>query len=165
MICANCGQAAVGSDHFCARCGAPLPPAISPYLAAPVPAPTSPSLVTLPQESRLWAVAAHLSALVGIFGAFAGVVVGPLAIWLIRRHADPFASANAREALNFNLSVLLYGVALAMVTAVTFGLGIVLTVPALLLLGLAWLALSLAGAIRAWNDGIFHYPFTIRFVK
>lgn len=165
MICANCGQAAAASDHFCARCGAPLPPALAPYLTVPVPTPTLPSFAAHPQESRLWAVAAHLSALVGVFGVFAGVIVGPLAIWLIRRHADPFASANAREALNFNLSVLLYGVALAMVTAVTFGLGVVLTVPALILLGVAWLALSLAGAIRAWNDGIFHYPFTIQFVK
>lgn len=123
------------------------------------------SLVAPPQESRLWAVAAHLSALVGVFGAFAGVIVGPLAIWLIRRHADPFATANAREALNFNLSVLLYSFALAVLTAFTFGLGFVVTIPALLLLGVAWLALSLAGAIRAWNDGVFHYPFTIQFIK
>lgn len=165
MICANCGQAAVASDHFCARCGAPLPPAIAPYWTTPVPAPAPSSLVAYPQESRLWAVAAHLSALIGVFGVVAGMIVGPLAIWLLRRHADPFATANAREALNFNLSVLLYGVALALLTAVTFGLGLLITIPALILLGLAWLALTLAAAIRAWNDGVFRYPFTIRFVK
>ena len=165
MICSNCGQAAVASDHFCARCGAPLPAAIAPVPADPVPERTPSTMAVQPQDSRLWAVAAHLSALIGIFGVFAGVIIGPLAIWLVRRHADPFATANAREALNFNLSVLIYGLALALLTAVTFGLGFVVTVPALILLGVAWLALSLAAAIRAWNDGIFRYPFTIRFVK
>lgn len=166
MICSNCGQAAVASDHFCARCGAPLMAVMGPVAAMPVYTPVpQPSLVVARQDSRLWAVAAHLSVFVGIFGAVAGIIIGPLAIWLLRRQDDSFAAENAREALNFNLSVLLYGVALAVLTIVTFGLGLIIVLPAMLLLGVAWIGLTLVAALRAGNDGVFRYPFTIRFVK
>jgi uncharacterized Tic20 family protein len=113
----------------------------------------------------LWAVAAHLSTFIGVFGAVIGVVVGPLAIYLIRRDTDLFAAENAREALNFNLSILVYGIALTILSIVTFGLGLLVAIPAFIVLGLAWFVLSIVGAIRAWNDGVFRYPLTIRFVK
>ncbi len=190
MKCANCGQAARANDHFCDRCGAPLRPTAGPAAAmpstqmpsmamptasifgpssAPAPAPmTGGALPLAPvsaQESRLWAVAAHLSTFIGIFGAVIGVVVGPLAIYLIRRDTDLFAAENAREALNFNLSILAYGIALTILSIVTFGLGLLVAIPAFIVLGLAWFVLSIVGAIRAWNDGVFRYPLTIRFVK
>jgi uncharacterized Tic20 family protein len=168
MICSNCGQAAVANDHFCARCGAPLLASMPPVAPAPVYASAYaplPSLAASQQDSRLWAVAAHLTALVGAFAAVLGVVVGPFAIWVMRRDFDAFAAENAREALNFNLSVLLYGFALGALSVVTFGLGLLITLPAMLVLGVAWIVLSLLAAVRAWNDGVFRYPFTIRFVK
>lgn len=166
MTCSNCGQPAGGGDHFCARCGAPMMAMMGPAATVPVYHEAPPAVLTQPhQDSRPWAVAAHLSAFVGAFAALFGVVVGPLLIWLLRRDVDPFAAENAREALNFNLSMLLYGFALGMLTLVTFGLGVIVTVPALFVLAIAWIVLSLAGALRAWNDGVFRYPFTIRFVK
>jgi uncharacterized Tic20 family protein len=166
MICSNCGQAAVATDQFCARCGAPFAVAMGPVPALPLsgPAPRS-SLAIANQDSRLWAIAAHLSAVFGAFALFLGALVGPLAVWLARKEVDPFAAENAREALNFNLSVLVYFLGLIALTVVTFGLGVLITIPAMLLLGLAWLLLSLAAALRAWNDGVFRYPFTIQFVK
>ncbi len=166
MSCSNCGQGAVASDHYCARCGAPLMATMGPVAPMPVYTPVPQPVSVVPrQDSRLWAVAAHLSAFVGIFGAVAGVIVGPLAIWLLRRQVDTFAAENAREALNFNLSVLLYGFALAILTFVTLGLGLVFTLPAMLLLGVAWIVLTLVAALRAGNDAVFRYPFTIRFIK
>lgn len=166
MICSNCGQAAAAADQFCARCGAPFAVAMGPVVAVPLsgPAPRS-SLTIANQDSRLWAIAAHLSAVVGAFALFLGALVGPLAVWLARREVDPFAAENARQALNFNLSVLLYFFGLAVLTFTTLGIGLVFTLPAMLVLGLAWLLLSLAAALRAWNDGIFRYPFTIQFIK
>ena len=166
MTCSNCGQPAGAGDHFCARCGAPMLAVMGPAASVPMYQAGPPPALTRPhRDSRPWAVAAHLSAFVGAFAALFGVVVGPLVIWLLRRDIDPFAAENAREALNFNLSVLLYGFALAMLTLVTFGLGVIVTLPAMFLLAAAWIVLSLAGALRAWNDGVFRYPFTIRFVK
>lgn len=194
MNCTNCGQAARATDHFCDRCGAPLlatagpaaamptsqvssaqmpslglpaAPAFGPAMApAAAPIYSAPPLATVSaQESRWWAVAAHLSTFVGVFGAVIGVVVGPLAIYLIRRDSDPFAAENAREALNFNLSLLLYSIGLLVLTVVTLGFGLLIAIPAMIVIGLAWFVLSIVGAIRAWNDGVFRYPLTIRFVK
>lgn len=193
MKCANCGQSARANDHFCDRCGAPLRATAGPAAAMPstqmpsmampassmfgpsaIPSP-APSPAPMPgmtplapvsaQESRLWAVAAHLSTFVGVFGAVIGVIVGPLAIYLIRRDTDLFAAENAREALNFNLSLLVYSLCLLILTFVTLGFGLLIAIPAMIVIGIAWFVLSIIGAIRAWNDGVFRYPFTIRFVK
>ena len=171
MICANCGQAVAANDQFCDRCGAPLGAALPP---------SGPTL-TMPvadhrygyidpyrdrgQTARLWAAGVHLSALVGAFAIFLGALIGPAVVYFMRHDFEPFIAENARQALNFNLSVLVYGVVLILGTIVTFGLGFLLTLPLGIVLGLAWVVLTLMAAVRAWNDGVFHYPFTIQFFK
>src|SRR5690606_11338463 len=67
--------------------------------------------------------------------------------------------------LNFNITLALVGVALAILTFITFGLGAILTIPARLLLFLAWLVLPITAAIKA-NEGVaYRYPFALRRVK
>src|SRR5215217_8239753 len=56
------------------------------------------------QEVRNSAVAAHLSTFAGLVVPF-GSVIGPLAVWLTRRHRDPFIDQAGREALNFGISI------------------------------------------------------------
>ena len=61
-------------------------------------------------EQRQWAMFAHLSALVGgvITGGWAfsvGCFIGPLIIWMIKKDTMPFVDDQAKEALNFNLTV------------------------------------------------------------
>jgi len=63
------------------------------------------------QDELRWGAVAHLSmfvALVGIPGP-----IGPLAVWLVKRGESAFVDAQAKEALNFSLSVLIYLLALA----------------------------------------------------
>ncbi len=115
-------------------------------------------------DARQWAMFAHLSALLGAFVALA--FLGPLVVWLLKKDAHPFVADQAREALNFNLSMLLYGV---VATAVTFVLTFVLVgfllLPLLAAGGIAWLVLVVIGGVKA-NEGVaFRYPFTIRFVN
>ena len=58
-------------------------------------------------NSRNWGMAGHLSA----FTVFLGVpfpFIGPLVVWLLKRDEDAYAEWHAREALNFNLSIMLY---------------------------------------------------------
>ena len=61
------------------------------------------------QEVRNTAVAAHLSTFAGLVVPF-GSVIGPLAVWLTRRDRDPFIDQAGREALNFGISIAIYGV-------------------------------------------------------
>ncbi len=135
----------------------------------------SPSL-----SDRQWAVGAHLLALtlailtawlVGIAG-----VLGAGIVYFVKRDDSPFAAAHAKEAINFNLSMLLYSAVAAVIafllvgaTVLTLGLGIILTAPAGLLLALAigaiavmWLVCSVIAAFKAWNGEHYRYPLTIR---
>jgi hypothetical protein len=119
-----------------------------------------------PEDARNWALAAHLSALV----AFVGVppFLGPLVVWLVKRSEDPFVEREAREALNFNLSVLLYavvgGAAAVVLTIVTFGIGLVVLLPLAAAAGVAWLVLVCVAGYQASRGGRYRYPLTIRFL-
>ncbi len=121
----------------------------------------------LPSEARTWALGAHLAAYVGawIFLAF----VGPLVVWLIRREHHPFVDHHATEALNFNLSMLLYlvvGFVLAVpVGLLTIGLGLIPIGVAALALSLAWLILPIVAAVKASDGEGYRYPITIRFIS
>lgn len=116
-------------------------------------------------EERQWGLFGHLSALTGLFTGGIGNIVGPLVIWLIKKDTMPFAADQAREALNFNITLLIVGVVLLLITLVTFGLGVVLTFPLSILIGIAWLVLTIIGGMKA-NEGVaYRYPFALRLIK
>ena len=137
----------------------PPPPADAPRGEAAPPPPPAP----VDRDARNLAVVAHLSAFIGFTAIPA--FVGPLVIWLLKRDDDPFVAEHAREALNFNLSMLLYFVALVALTIVTFGLGVVVLVPLLLVGAPAWLIATILGAVRAGDGERFSYPLSIPFVR
>lgn len=119
--------------------------------------------VGLPQDTRNWALLAHLSAL----ATFIGIpnFVGPLIVWAVKKDSHPFVAEHSREALNFNLSVLLYVVAAIVVSIVTFGLGLILTVPLAIAAAIGWLIVVVIAGIKASNGEPYRYPLTIRFVS
>jgi len=111
------------------------------------------------RDARQWALFAHLSALVTGF-------LGPLVIYLLKREDHPFAADQAREALNFNLSFLIY----------SLGLGVVAFVLSFVLIGfflfflffpltIGWLVLTIVAAVKASNGEVFRYPLSIRMVS
>ena len=55
-------------------------------------------------EERTWSIAAHLSALAGLFIPF-GSVLGPLVVWLVKRNEMPMVDRHGKEALNFQITV------------------------------------------------------------
>ncbi len=108
-------------------------------------------------ESRNWAMAGHLSS----FVVFLGVpipVLGPLVVWLLKRDDDAYAAFHAREALNFNLSVMLYGFVSAVLILALVGIALV---PIVLV---TWFILTIVAAVKAANGERYRYPMTIRFV-
>ena len=111
------------------------------------------------ENERTWAMLAHLSALVGLLIWMIGIVLGPLAVYLMRRDQSPFVEAHAKEALNFNITVLLAAIACLLLMLVFIGvlLGAALFV--------AWLVMILIAAIKASEGAPYHYPFALRFVK
>jgi uncharacterized Tic20 family protein len=116
-------------------------------------------------QSRYWATGAHASAFVGAWMGGVPAFIGPLIVWLVRKDNDPFAAEHGRNALNFNLSVIVYMLGLIIVSIITFGVGLLVTIPGFIALGLAWFAFTLVGTIKAASSETFNYPLTIRFVR
>ncbi len=138
--------------------------------AAPVPPPASLLPEGVPgQEERQWAMFAHLSALAGglltsALGGW-GFFIGPLVIWLMKKDTMPFVADQAKEALNFNITISAIFVILLLLTLFTLGLGALLTVPIMFVVGIGALVLIVMASIKA-NEGVaYRYPFAIRLIK
>ena len=163
MTCAHCGAAATGSELYCPSCGrAFIPDWTTMPAATAVPRPAGATA-----ESRNWAVAAHVTAVAGAVMGGIAAFVGPLVVWLIRRD-DPFAAEHARQALNFNLSVLFYlvvgGIASLVVAVLTLGLALIVLLPAMAVAFLGYFVVSILGAVAASRGRSFRYPFALRLV-
>jgi uncharacterized protein len=113
-------------------------------------------------DSRSWALAAHLSALLCLIVGFP--FVGPLVVYLAKKD-DPFVHRHAAEALNFNISWTLYAIVLGITTFILifFIVGLLL-IPVLILLAGAWLWFVGFAAVKAGQGEEYRYPLTIRFV-
>ena len=143
--------------------GPPLPP--------PAPAPAAaPDATGLPSaEEKQWAMFAHLSALVGGLLTSAvggwGTFIGPLAIWLIKKDTMAFVDDQGKEALNFNITVAIACLALLLLSIVTLGIGLLIAVPAWIVIAIGWLVLTIMAAVKSSNGEFYRYPMTLRLVK
>src|SRR4030095_9210979 len=72
-----------------------------------------------------------------------GSVIGPLAVWLTRRHRDPFIDQAGREALNFGISIAIYGSVLLVAALMLVG------IPLLMIGVVAWVMLASLAAVKA----------------
>jgi uncharacterized protein len=122
--------------------------------------PTNPAArtATVDETARTTAVAAHLSTFAGLIVPF-GSVIGPLAVWLIRRDRDPFIDQAGREALNFGITITIYG-AVALVAAL-----MLVGIPLLIAGVVAWVVLASLAAVKASQGQSYRYPLTMRLVR
>ena len=109
------------------------------------------------QEERTWGMACHLSALAGLIFPF-GNIIGPLVVWLMKKDEYSFVDDQGKESLNFQLSLLIYSIVIAL--------------PSLFLLFLPLIALWGAGVVFAIIAGVaanegraYRYPLTLRLIK
>lgn len=110
------------------------------------------------QEERTWALAAHLSALVGSVIPF-GNIVAPLVIWLVQKDKMPFVDDQGKEALNFQISVTIYLLACLPFLLILIG------IPMMIAVGLGAVVLMIVAAVQS-NEGVrYRYPLTIRFIR
>ena len=110
------------------------------------------------QAIRDTAVVAHLSTFAGLVVPF-GSVIGPLAIWLTRRDRDPFIDQAGREALNFGISIAIYGSGLLVAALLLVG------IPLLMVGVIAWVVLASLAAVKASQGQPCRYPLTLRLVR
>lgn len=111
-------------------------------------------------EDRQWASFAHLGGILSFLPA--------LIIWLVFKDRGRFTAGEAKEALNFQLTLLVGYVVIWVVTAflavVTLGLGSVFG----LLVWVIWIisvVFSILGFMQAKDGHPYRYPFNARFIK
>ena len=107
---------------------------------------------TLSKDERTCGMLCHLLALVLGF-------LGPLIIWLIKKDEYPFVDEQGKEALNFELTMLIGMFACVLLCFVLIG------IPLLFALSIFTIVMNIIGAVKT-NDGIhFRYPFRIEFFR
>ena len=124
----------------------------------PPPLPVHDRAATL-VTARTWTALCHASALLGVFGPFPGHVVPPLIVWLLKRGDSPEIDAHGKEALNFQISMLIYNAIAAVFCIVLIGF---LILPVLWILNAVFVIIA---AIKASDGELYRYPLTIRFIQ
>lgn len=114
-------------------------------------------------EERTWAMVAHIGVLVAAW--FAMGFLCPLVIWLIYRYRSDYVRQHALESLNFQLSLLIYTAVAVILILITFGLGVLIIVPLILIGAVAALVVVILATVAAAGGNEYRYPLTIRFVK
>ena len=148
----TCPACSARLDHpttSCPHCGATL---------AANGATAAARTATADEIVRNTAVAAHLATFAGLIVPF-GSVIGPLAVWLTRRDRDPFIDQAGREALNFGISIAIYGAVLLVAALMLVG------IPLLMVGVVAWVVLSSLAAVKASQGQGYRYPLTLRLVR
>jgi len=106
-------------------------------------------------EERSWGMLAHLSSIIAILlGGLS--FIGPLIVWLVKKDQSPFVADQGKEALNFQIAVLLA----SLICGVTCILAIL--IPVIIVANIVY---SVIAAMEA-NKGIYYrYPYTFRLIS
>lgn len=113
-----------------------------------------------PASEKLWSVLIHLGGAIVSFLSYATLAFLPALIgYLVLKDRGPFVRENTKNALNFQLTLLI-GVVVGWITAfILIGFLILLAV---------WvvnIVFSIIAAVRANKGEVYRYPMTITFIK
>lgn len=127
-------------------------------IPAAQPPPAGPS-----KDDRTWAMAAHL---LGIVTSLTGLgFIGPLVIWAIKKDESAFVADQAKESLNFQITLIIVWVALIALTLLTCGVGGLLAIPVFIVMPIVNLVLCILAGVAANEGTYYRYPFAWRLVQ
>jgi len=100
------------------------------------------------QDARNMAMLCHILGILGF--------IAPLIIWLTERDRHRFVDEHGRDAMNYQISFMLYLIALCITIIGSF------LVPVLMIVHVV---LSIMGALKAYQGQPWHYPIALKFLK
>jgi uncharacterized Tic20 family protein len=110
-------------------------------------------IITTPSaDDKNIAVITHITGI--FFSIFPGLIV-----WLLKKDESPYISEQAREALNFQISLLIAYFISCVLMFILIGF---------LLIGLVWLAniiFSIIAAVAVSKGENYRYPFSLRLIN
>lgn len=115
-------------------------------------APYQPQPLT-PSDERTWTILAQV-------GPFILSFIAPLVIWLVFKDRSRFVDQEAKEALNFQITLVIASVAIGIISLVTFGFGTILY-----LAFIAAVVFMILAAVENGKGAPYRYPVNIRLIK
>ena len=100
-------------------------------------------------DERILAILSHILAIVPGIG-----ILGPLVIYLLKKGDSGFVAENAKESLNFQITILLAILLLALIGGFFIWI-----------LGVLNVVLVIVATIKASENRIYRYPFNMRLVR
>jgi len=105
-------------------------------------------------DERILAILSHILAIVPGIG-----ILGPLVIYLVKKDESGFVAANAKESLNFQITMILAYIISALLLFVIIGFFL------LSVLGIINVILVIVATIKASENRIYRYPFNMRLIR
>jgi len=110
-------------------------------------------------NEKQWAMACHLGALTLYIGVPFGNIIVPLVIWLSKRDESPLVEEQARESLNFQITITIFLIVFGLFSIILVG------IPFLIVTGVAHIIFSIIATMEVDKGKSYRYPFNIRFVR
>ncbi len=114
-------------------------------------------------SERNYATATHLIGLLSLMDMMVMGLIGAIVMWRIRAADSPFLDDHGREAVNFQLSLLLYAIAGSIIVGIlTLGIGLMVWLPLLYVFRIVGCVMA---SIAANKGEFYRYPMCVRFLK
>jgi uncharacterized Tic20 family protein len=113
------------------------------------------------KDAHMWAMFCHLGGLAGLIPVtpIFGSIIAPLIIWQIKKDEFGFVDEQGKEAVNFQISILIYALVAGLLCLLCVGF---VLLAAVYVFDLVFILIA---AIKSNNGEHFRYPLTIRFFK
>src|SRR5882672_1740878 len=148
---------ATAADVSGAAAGSPPPSAPPPAPPSSPPITPSVSPIAPPPSGHGWAALCHAIALVDFGFHFLCLgLIATLVVWLIKKDEDREVDWHGKEALNFQISLMLWYLAALVLSCCLIGIPILFALP------FAKIGLMIYAAVRAANGDRWQYPLTLR---
>jgi len=102
-------------------------------------------------DEKTMGMLCHLTGLISI--------IGPIIVWLLKKDESAFVDANGKQAINFQLSIIIYSIGSAILLII--GIGLIL----LLAIGIFACIMIVVASIKAANGEVFQYPLSLQLIK
>ncbi|HIJ52754.1 MAG TPA: DUF4870 domain-containing protein [Planctomycetes bacterium] len=109
----------------------------------------------------MWSMFCHLGGLAALLPIVpvVGGVIAPLIIWQIKKDEHTFVNEQGKEAVNFQISILIYEIVAGLLIFACVG---AFLLPAVMIFDIVFLVIA---AIKTNNGLHYRYPLCIRFIK
>lgn len=109
------------------------------------------------EEERQWAMFAHIGTFSSMFVPL-GNIIAPIVIWQLKKNESPFVVEQAKESLNFQITLMIYALISFLLVFIVIGFFLIF---GLVIFGLI---IVIVAGVKA-NDGEhYRYPMSIRFI-